>query len=396
MHIAYVSMGAMGHVLAALPFCGVLKKMGHRVSFFTAEFLREQVEAFGVDFYPVESPLNKGGKGDKNALENLLAELPLRFLNEGACGVKDIIKVLEQDKPDLIVNDKMAVAGRLAASYLNVPLVLFFTSFAANEVFNETGQWPEGIEETEPRKEALKLAEDLQKQYGGKLLTPYEIFASYTDYNVVTVDKRFQPFADTFDDSKFFFAGPQIGERAGEASWEGPNNGKKTIYASLGTVFNNQPWFWPILFDAVKDLDVNVLCSIGSMIDQNELGEIPANVTLYQFLPQLKVLQSVDCFVTHAGIGSVMEASWIGVPMVCIPQMGDQFDTANKVEELQIGTQILGRENITSEKLNAAIRDILEKPVYREKLSEIQKDMHEHGGPENAAKAVLKWVEAQK
>ena len=52
MHIAYVSMGAMGHVLAALPFCGALKKMGHRVSFFTAEFLREQVEAFGVDFYP--------------------------------------------------------------------------------------------------------------------------------------------------------------------------------------------------------------------------------------------------------------------------------------------------------------------------------------------------------
>ena len=62
MHIAYISMGAMGHVLAALPFCGELKKMGHRVSFFTAEFLREQVEAFGVDFYPVESPLNKGGK----------------------------------------------------------------------------------------------------------------------------------------------------------------------------------------------------------------------------------------------------------------------------------------------------------------------------------------------
>ena len=138
MHIAYISMGAMGHVLAALPFCGELKKMGHRVSFFTAEFLREQVEAFGVDFYPVESPLNKGGKGDKNALENLLAELPMRFLNEGACGVKDIIKVLENDKPDLIVNDKMAVGGRLAASYLNVPIILFFTSFAANEVFNET------------------------------------------------------------------------------------------------------------------------------------------------------------------------------------------------------------------------------------------------------------------
>ena len=396
MHIAYISMGAMGHVLAALPFCGELKKMGHRVSFFTAEFLREQVEAFGVDFYPVESPLTKGGKGDKNALDNLLAELPLRFLNEGACGVKGIVEVLEKDKPDLIVNDKMAIAGRLAASYLNVPIILFFTSFAANEVFNETLQWPEGIEETPARKEALKLAEDLQKQYGGKLLTPYEIFATYSDFNIVTVDKRFQPYADTFDDAKFFFAGPQVAQRAGEAQWEGPNNGKKTVYASLGTVFNNQPWFWPILFDAVKDLDINLICSIGNMIDPKDLGEIPANVALYEFLPQLKVLQTVDAFVSHAGIGSIMEATWFGVPTLDIPQMGDQFDTARKVAELEIGTGIFGREEITSEKLRAGILDLLENPKYKENLAVIQKDMHEHMGPANAAKAALAWLEKQK
>ena len=396
MHIAYISMGAMGHVLAALPFCGELKKMGHRVSFFTAEFLREQVEAFGVDYYPVESPLNKGGKGDKNAMSNLLAELPLRFLNEGVCGVKDIIKVLENDKPDLIVNDKMAVAGRLAASYLHVPIILFFTSFAANEVFNETGQWPEGIEETEPRKEALKLAEELQQQYGGNLLTPYEIFASYTDFNIVTVDKRFQPFAETFDDSKFFFAGPQIAQRAGEAQWEGPKNGKKTVYASLGTVFNNQPWFWPILFEAVKDLDINLICSIGNMLKPEDLGEIPANVSLYPFLPQLKVLQCIDGFVSHAGIGSIMEATWFGVPTLDIPQMGDQIDTAKKVQELGIGTGIFGRESITPETLRAGILDILENPKYKENLAVIQKDMHDHMGPANAAKAALAWVESQK
>ena len=367
----------------------------YKVSFFTAEFLREQVEAFGVDFYPIESPLNNGGKGVKNALENLLAELPLRFLNEGAAGVDGIIRVLENDKPDLIVSDKMAMSGRLAASYLNVPRIQFFTSFAANDVFNETLQWPEGIEETPARKEALVLAEKLKEKYGGNLLTPYEMFAANPEFNIVTVDKRFQPCAETFGDD-FFFAGPQIAQRAGEADWEGPNNGKKTIYASLGTVFNNQPWFWPILFDAVKDLDVNVICSIGSMIKPEDLGEIPANVSLHAFLPQLKVLQNIDGFVTHAGIGSVMEAAWFGVPMVCIPQMGDQFDTAAKVSELKIGTQIVGREAITVENLNKAIRDILENPAYGDNLAQLQKDMHENGGPVNAAKAALNWLDKQK
>ena len=395
MHIAYISMGAMGHVLAALPFCGELKKMGHKVSFFTAEFLREQVEAFGVDFYPVESPLNKGGKGDKNALDNLLAELPLRFLKEGAAGVDDIIKVLEKDLPDLIVSDKMAMSGRLAASYLKVPRIQFFTSFAANDVFNETLQWPEGIEEAPARKEALKLAEELQAKYGGNLLTPYEMFAANPEFNIVTVDKRFQPFAETFGDD-FFFVGPQIAERAGEAGWEGPNNGKKTVYASLGTVFNNQPWFWPILFEAVKDLDINLICSIGSMLKPEDLGEIPANVSLYAFLPQLKVLQNIDAFVSHAGIGSIMEATWFGVPTLDIPQMGDQFDTAKKVQELGIGTGIFSREEITAENLRAGILDILENPSYREKLAVIQKDMHDNMGPGNAAKVALKWLEEHK
>ena len=388
-------MGAVGHVLAALPFCGELNKMGHRVSFFTAEYLSPQVEAFEVDFYPVESPLNKGGKGDKNALDNILEELPLRFLNEGAFGVEGILKVLEKDKPDLIVHDKMAMAGRLAASALNVPRIQFFTVFAANDTFNETLQWPKGIDETEPRKEALKFAEELQEKYGGNLLTPYEMFAVNPEFNIVAVDKRFQPYAETFGDD-FFFAGPQIAKRAGEDEWEGPNNGKKTIYASLGTVFNNQPWFWPILFEAVEDLDINLICSIGNMVDKDDLGKIPENVALYEFLPQLKVLQCVDGFVTHAGIGSIMEASWFGVPTVCIPLMGDQFDTAKKVVELGTGRAIFSNEEITVENLRNGIIDILENPEYHENLRMIQKGMLESSGPANAAKAAVDWFENRK
>lgn len=395
MHIAFISMGAVGHVLAALPFCRELKKMGHRVSFFTAEYLRLQVEAFEVDFYSVDSPLNKDGKGDKNALDNLLEELPLRFLNEGAFGVEGILKVLEKDKPDLIVNDKMAMAGRLAASALNVPRIQFFTIFAANDAYNETHQWPEGIDETEPRKKAMKLAEELQEKYGGDLLTPYEMFAVNPEFNIVTVDKRFQPYAETFGDD-FFFAGPQIGQRAGEDDWEGPNNGKKTIYASLGTVFNNQPWFWPILFEAVKDLDINIICSIGNMVNKDDFGEIPENVTIYEFLPQLKVLQCIDGFVSHAGIGSIMEATWFGVPTVCIPLMGDQFETAKKVVELEIGRAIFTHEEITAENLRNGIMDIIENPKYRENLERIQKDMHENNGSENAAKAAINWFESKK
>ena len=393
MHIAFISMGALGHVLASLPFCKELVERGHRVSFFSAEFIREQAEPFSVDFYAVESPLNKGGKGDENAAENILAELPLRFLNEAAAGVDGIVKVLENDRPDFIVNDTMAVAGRLVASYLNVPRIQFFTSFAANEHFNSCMHWPKELEETEPRKKALALATELQKKYGGKLLTTEEIFAGSGDYNIVTVDKEFQPAKETFGDS-FFFAGPQIAERKGEAEWKAIDNGKKNVYVSLGTVFNNLPEFWPMVFEAVKDMDVNVICSIGNMVNPDDFGEIPSNVYLYKFLPQLKVLQTTDAFVSHGGIGSIMEATWLGVPTFCIPQMDEQCVTAGRVKELKIGDCILPPVKPDAALLKKGIEDLLENEEYRKNISAFQEKMHKSEGPSFAADAAIRYYES--
>lgn len=395
MHVAFISMGAVGHVLASLPFCKELVKRGHRVSFFSAEFIRPQAEPFGVDFYAVESPLNKGGKGDENAAENILAELPLRFLTEAAAGVESIVKVLENDRPDLILNDTMAVSGRLVAAYFNIPRIQFFTSFAANEHHNSCMFWPKELEETEPRKKARALALELQKKYGGKLLTTEEIFAGSGDFNIVTVDKKFQPAGETFDD-RFFFAGPQIAERAGEKEWEPVNNGKKNIYVSLGTVFNNLPHFWPMLFEAVKDMDVNVICSIGNIVDEKQFGEIPENVYLYKFIPQLKVLQSTDAFVSHGGIGSIMEATWFGVPTFCIPQMDEQEVTASRVKELGLGGAILPPETVNKDALREGIKDLLNNEEYRKNIKEFQAYMHENEGPGPAADAALAYYESLK
>ena len=392
MHIAFISIGALGHVLAALPVCRELQQRGHRISFFSAEFIRPQAEPFGVDFYAVDSSITKGGKGDENASENVEAELPLRFLKEAEAGVGSIVKVLENDRPDLILNDTLALSGRLAAAYLNVPRIQFFTSVAANEHFHPAMFWPKELEETEPRKQALALAKELQNKYGGKLLTSEEIFGGYGDFNIVTIDKKFQPAAESFGDN-FFFAGPQIAERTGEASWNAPGKDRRKIYVSLGTVFNNNPGFWRIVFDAVKDLNADIICSIGNILKKEELGKIPGNVYLYEFLPQLKVLRLADGFISHAGIGSVMEAAWFGVPILAVPQMVEQRIVAEKVKELQIGDAILEPDELTSERIRKGILDLLENQDYRNRIWPIQNVMHETEGPEFAADAVLEYFE---
>lgn len=91
MHISYVSVGATGHVLASLPLVTELVKRGVRVTYFTSENFRAMVEATGAAFSPVNTVLTDQGKADKDVAKDMDAELPLRFLSEGAAAVEQIL-----------------------------------------------------------------------------------------------------------------------------------------------------------------------------------------------------------------------------------------------------------------------------------------------------------------
>lgn len=392
MHVAFINVGATGHVLASLPGVEELARRGVRVSYFTSEYLRKMVEPCGVEFHAVDSVLTKGGNTDKDIAVDMIAEIPLRFLSEAEAAISQILPLLEQDKPDIIISDTMALAGRLAASALGVPRIQFYTSYASNSHFSTIASWPQYPDTNPARAKAKALAEKFRQQYGGKLLDVKEIFEGPGDFNIVTLAKSFQPAGDTFGD-EFFFAGAQIAPRANSGSWAVPANDKPLIYTSFGTLFNHWPEFYQILFDAVRGLDVNVVSAIGSNLKIEELGEVPPNVQLHAFLPQLEVLKKADMFVTHAGTGSVMEAIWFGVPLFCLPQMDEQVMTANRVKQLGIGNLLADKGTLTSDVLRDAIQDVLKNNTYREKIAAMQKDMQTNGGYGKVADAVMDFAE---
>ncbi|MCF0142525.1 MAG: hypothetical protein HUJ75_04030, partial [Parasporobacterium sp.] len=336
MKAAYVPMGATGHILASLPMIGELVKKGVDVIYFAPEQYKDQVLTAGATYFP--TPVVAGGDS-VDADDDFIAGIPLVFLGEAAGVIDHIIPVLEEQKPDVIISDSLALAGRLASWKLNIPLVNMYTSFANSEAFSISRFWPK-YDDTHPaRAKALEIAKDLQSRFGGPLLTVEQIFdyQGSAGYNVVTVNRSFHPAAETFPDN-FFFAGPQIAPRAGDGTWKAPENGKPLLYTSLGSLFNNWPEFYKMLFAVVKDLDINVLCSIGKTLKEADLEPIPENVTCLAFTPQLEVLAKTEYFITHAGIGSVMEALNFGVPFVAVPQMDEQVFTAHRMQELGLAS----------------------------------------------------------
>ena len=63
------------------------------------------------------------------------------------------------------------------------------------------------------------------------------------------------------------------------------------------------------------------------------------NIKFVSWAPQNDVLghPSVKAFISHGGSNSMYEAAFHGVPLVCIPFMGDQPDNAAKVRIVNQG-----------------------------------------------------------
>ncbi len=403
MHIAVVSLGAFGHINPTLSFVTELVKRGVRITYFTTEYVRSIIEGTGANFVPMKSWMAENDNHNEDKKEekkedkegekedSVAAAVPFLFLNEAGAFIDDVLAVLREDKPDAILHDFAGIAGTMAADILGVPNIMLYTSYPANDTYSVAESF-EGIPADHPMRVAAdQIAEGYVKKYGCRKMTFKEIFDGQGDLNLVMMQKRLVPNYESFDD-RFVFTGVQIGKRTAFGSWKAPDNGKPLLYSSLGTAFNNWPEYYPILFDAVRDMDINVFAALGA-IDPASLKDIPANVEVGQMVPQLDILSQASVFITHAGMGGTGEAIYYGVPMIAIPQMDEQAITARQIEKNGLGVAFCDKSQITSESLKAAIVKLLEDPSYRNTAKEFGDDMRSLGGAKATADAIMKFLE---
>lgn len=398
MHIAIVSLGAFGHINPTLSITTELVNAGHRVTYFTTEAFREIIEPTGARFVPMKSWMADNDKHNENKKEknedqeeNVAAVVPFLFLNEAGAFIEDILRVLREDRPDAILHDFAGIAGTMASDILGIRNVMLYTSYPSNGSYSVAASF-EGIPDDHPlRIAADQIADDYVERYGCRKMTVKEIFDGQGDLNLVMMQKRLVPNYDTFDD-RFVFTGVQIGKRSAFGTWQAPNNGKPLLYSSLGTAFNNWPEYYPILFDAVRDLDINVFAALGA-IDPDSLENVPANVELGQMVPQLDILSQASVFITHAGMGGTGESIYYGVPMIAIPQMDEQAITAREIERNGLGFALLDKKAITSEILKEKIEILLNDSSYKEKVNEFSTDMKALGGAKASVEALIAFLE---
>ncbi|KAL6744060.1 hypothetical protein Aduo_017035 [Ancylostoma duodenale] len=96
-------------------------------------------------------------------------------------------------------------------------------------------------------------------------------------------------------------------------------------------------------------------------IDVNDTVPAISNLHTFSWLPQLSILAHPNllCFVSHAGLNSVLELTRSGKPSILVPVFGDQFGNARLVEAKNT-TIVLMKEDFNSETFEAALRRIVD------------------------------------
>lgn len=147
---------------------------------------------------------------------------------------------------------------------------------------------------------------------------------------------------------------------------------KKLIYCSVSSFVKGDVSFLKKVVEAVKIKNEWLLIlTLGGNIEPELIDEIPENVFLFNWVPQLQVLEHADCSINHAGINSINECLHFSVPMLVYSgKYFDQNGNAARVAYHEMG--IRGDKDVDPvETIRANIFRVLNEPVFKEKMIEM-------------------------
>jgi MGT family glycosyltransferase len=172
-----------------------------------------------------------------------------------------------------------------------------------------------------------------------------------------------------------------------EEPWEVPeslrdhDDDSALVYLSLGSLGSADVDLMRRLVDVLSKSRHRYVVSKGPRADEFELAD---NMSGDARVPQTSILPEVDAVITHGGNNTVTEALHFGKPMVVLPLFWDQYDNAQRMDELGFGVR-LATYDFVDEELMAAIDGLLGDEVLRASLDALGERIRKADGTRRAA-----------
>lgn len=145
----------------------------------------------------------------------------------------------------------------------------------------------------------------------------------------------------------------------------------KLIYCSIGTyVTADIPFLKKVIRAVEEEPNWVLIVSLGNMADISELNDIPENVHVFSYVPQLEVLSHSDCSINHGGVNSINECIHFKVPMLIYSgNRYDQNGCAARIAYHKLG--LMGNKvSEDAQAINQNIHKVLNAQEFKDALKE--------------------------
>jgi MGT family glycosyltransferase len=156
------------------------------------------------------------------------------------------------------------------------------------------------------------------------------------------------------------------------------------IYFSLGSLGSADVQLMRRVINCLSATPHRYIVSKGPLHDEIELAP---NMAGAEFLPQTSILPICDLVITHGGNNTVTECLHFGKPMIVLPLFWDQYDNAQRIQELGLGVRLNAYQFADAE-LHDALNRLLTDSGLRSRLTTAATTVQQRDGVRKAADLV--------
>ena len=388
--ILFVLSPERGHINPCIGPASYLQRESHSVAFHTQYNVSEQLHRAGFETYysaKNEAPPPVTANRAKYFAENIKDKewcnfsLKTNYLDRVPAAIEPVRKTLRDFKPAIVVVDPKVYEGVIACELERIPWITLSPSLTMVSPEYLKTDLSATVNWFSTERDKLFLSHNVAAKFRfTDCLSSIHNLCFTTDELIGNVN---------LPDIKRIGPSLPAGDRGDECDfpWKKLDDRVPVVYVNLGTQTFWQPGIMRNLMSAVRDREVQLVCSVSALYDTLANEFVPSNVILVRDAPQLSLLPAMAAFVSHGGASSVMESIALGVPLIVCPFYDDQSHQAHFVDKCGVG-QRQDLSNMDPDECWRALQFVLESPRIKETVAKVQFSYKKYDGANEAARII--------